>query len=63
MYESLGNLPEIFNVVDLYVVPDYESIFKDCIDPHLSKYDMNEWNVFTFVWMKLTIAFVHNGII
>lgn len=39
MYESLGNLPEIFNVVDLYVVPDYESIFKDCIDPHLSKYD------------------------
>jgi hypothetical protein len=43
MYESLGNLPEIFNVVDLYAVPDYESIFKDCIDPHLSKYDeMNE---------------------
>ena len=45
MYESLGNLPEKFDVVDLYVVPDYESVFKDCIDPHLSKYDIDIMNL------------------
>ena len=38
------------NVVDVFAVPDYVSLFKDCIDARLSRFSKEEWAQLQFIF-------------
>ena len=44
------------NVVDIFAVPDYVSLFKDCIDPKLARYCKEEWAQLQFTFESVEIC-------
>jgi hypothetical protein len=43
------------NVVDLFAIPDYTSMFEDCMDPDLGRFAKEEWAQLQFIFTAVDI--------
>ena len=46
-------------VVDLFALPDYVGIFKDCVDPALGRFAKQEWTVLQFTFEATPVSDRH----
>ena len=47
------------NVVDLYAVPDYVSMFADCVDPSVGRFSKEEWAQLQFTFESVEVSDAH----
>jgi hypothetical protein len=58
VYEVLKRKVKV-NVVDVYALPDYVSLFKDCIDPKLARYCKEEWAQLQFTFESVEVSDIY----